>query len=101
MDIVGDIMTKRVGNTESYGETRISRVVVTDMEKKPVGIITLTDVTMISSLLKPAKLMKEKKPVFLKGILLPPKGYTSTYSKGLHDSRPHISKRRRRPCRRS
>jgi len=55
-------------------ENNISRIVVTDEENKPVGIITLTDVTMMSSLLKPAKAVKEKKPVFLKGILFPPKG---------------------------
>jgi len=55
-------------------ENNISRIVVTSEENKPVGIITLTDVTMISSLLKPAKVMREKKPVFLKGILFPPVG---------------------------
>jgi len=55
-------------------ENKISRIVVTDDENKPVGVITLTDVTMMSSLLKPAKVIREKKPVFLKGILFPPKG---------------------------
>jgi len=55
-------------------EKGISRIVVIDEENKPVGIITLADVTMISSLLKPAKVIREKKPVFLKGLLLPPVG---------------------------
>jgi len=54
-------------------ENRISRIVVIDEKNKPVGIITLADVTMISSLLKPAKVIMEKKPVFAKGILFPPK----------------------------
>ena len=55
-------------------ENKISRIVVTDEKAKPAGIITLTDVTLISSLLKPARAIKENKPVFLKGILFPPKG---------------------------
>ena len=55
-------------------ENQISRIVVIDKESKPVGIITLTDVTIISSLLKPAKVIREKKPIFLKGIFFPPKG---------------------------
>ncbi len=55
-------------------ENKISRIVVIDDENEPVGIITLTDVTIISSLLKPARAMRAKKPVFLKGILFPPKG---------------------------
>ena len=84
MDVVGAFMTKRVITCTPKDTLlemqklmvnhRISRVVVTDMKKKPVGIITLTNVTMISSLLKPAKVIREKKPVFLKGILFPPKG---------------------------
>ncbi len=53
---------------------KISRIVVIDKEKKPVGVITLTDITIINRLLKPAKVMREKKPIFLKGIFLPPKG---------------------------
>ena len=55
-------------------DNKISRIVVTDQKAKPVGIITLTDVTIISRLLKPARVIKEKKPVFLKGLLFPPKG---------------------------
>ena len=55
-------------------ENKISRIVVIDEENEPVGIITLTDITIISSLLKPAKAMRTKKPIFLKGILFPPKG---------------------------
>lgn len=55
-------------------EQNISRIVVIDKESKPIGIITLADVTMMSSLLKPAKLMRDEKPVFIRGILFPPKG---------------------------
>jgi len=55
-------------------DNKISRIVVTDQKAKPVGIITLTDVTIISRLLRPAMVIKEKKPVFLKGLLFPPKG---------------------------
>ena len=55
-------------------DNKISRIVVTDKKAKPIGIITLTDVTIISRLLKPARVIKEKKPVFLKGLLFPPKG---------------------------
>lgn len=56
-------------------ENKISRIVVTDQKTRPIGIITLTDVTMISSLLNPAKVIKEKKPVFLKGLLFPQRAY--------------------------
>jgi CBS domain-containing protein len=55
-------------------ENQISRIVVTDKKAKNVGIITLTDVTIIGRLLKPGKVIKEKKPFFLKGLLFPPKG---------------------------
>ena len=54
-------------------EHRISRVVVTDKENKPVGIITLTDVTMISALLKPANILEKGKPVLVKGFIALPK----------------------------
>lgn len=53
---------------------KISRIVVIDKEKEPVGVITLTDITIMNRLLKPAKVMTEKKPIFLKGIFFPPKG---------------------------
>jgi len=55
-------------------EHNISRIAVIDKENKPIGIITLADVTMISRLLKPAKLIRGKKPIFARGILFPPKG---------------------------
>ena len=55
-------------------DNQISRIVVTDEKAKPVGITTLTDITTISRLLKPARVIKEEKPVFLKGLLFPPKG---------------------------
>jgi len=54
-------------------EHEISRVVVTDKGEKPVGIITLTDATIVSSLLKPARVLEEKKPVFVKGFITLPK----------------------------
>lgn len=57
----------------SMSEHKISRVVVTNEEGKPIGIITLTDVTMISSLLKPAKVLTEGKPILLKGLIALPK----------------------------
>lgn len=54
MDVVGDIMTKRVITCTSKDSLleiqkllvkhRISRVVVTDIEKKPVGILTQKDI---------------------------------------------------------
>jgi CBS domain-containing protein len=51
----------------------ISRVVVVDKEKKPVGIITLSDVTMLSNLLKPAKVLAEGKPLLVKDYFVQPK----------------------------
>jgi len=54
-------------------EHEISRVVVIDEENEPVGIITLADVTMISNLLKPAKVLMEGKPIFMKGLVALPR----------------------------
>ena len=54
-------------------EHKISRVVVIDKKKKPVGIITLTDMTLLSKLLRPAQVVKEGKPVVLKGRVALPK----------------------------
>lgn len=55
-------------------EHAISRVVVVaDKENKPVGIITEADMTMMSRLLKPAKVLKEKTPLVVKGAIAPPK----------------------------
>jgi len=55
-------------------EHAISRVVVVaDKENKPAGIVTLADMTMMSKLLKPAKVLKEKKPLVVKGAIALPK----------------------------
>ncbi len=54
-------------------EHGISRVVVIDKEKKPVGIITLSDVTMLTNLLKPAKALSDGKPLFVKDYIVQPK----------------------------
>jgi CBS domain-containing protein len=55
-------------------EHAISRVVVVaDKEHKPAGIITEADMTMMSRLLKPAKVLKEKTPLIVKGAIAPPK----------------------------
>jgi CBS domain-containing protein len=55
-------------------EHAISRVVVVaDKEHKPEGIITEADMTMMSRLLKPAKVLKEKTPLIVKGAIAPPK----------------------------
>jgi CBS domain-containing protein len=55
-------------------EHAISRVVVVaDKENKPAGIITEADMTMMSRLLKPAKVLKEEKPLFVKGAIALPK----------------------------
>jgi CBS domain-containing protein len=52
----------------------ISRVVVVaDKENKPAGIITLADMTMMSRLLKPAQVLKEGKPLLVKGAIALPK----------------------------
>ncbi len=53
-------------------ENKISRVIVADDEKKPVGIITLADVTMIGSLLKPPKILMEGRPVIVGGAITLP-----------------------------
>ena len=79
---VRDYMTKNpvaVWPTQSMfvasslmSEHGISRVAVIDTEKKPVGIITLADLTMIGSLLKPPKVLMEGKPIQVEGgITLP------------------------------
>jgi CBS domain-containing protein len=55
-------------------EHAISRVVVVaDKENKPAGIITVADMTMMSRLLKPAKVLKEEKPLVVKGAIALPK----------------------------
>ncbi|MEM2098942.1 MAG: CBS domain-containing protein [Candidatus Bathyarchaeia archaeon] len=55
-------------------EHSISRiVVVADKEKKPAGIITEADMTVMSRLLKPAKVLNEAKPLVVKGAIAPPK----------------------------
>ncbi|MCW4043903.1 MAG: CBS domain-containing protein [Candidatus Bathyarchaeota archaeon] len=55
-------------------EHAISRiVVVSDKENKPMGIITEADMTMMSRLLKPAKVLKDEKPLVVKGAIAPPK----------------------------
>lgn len=55
-------------------EHAISRVVVVaDKENKPAGIITEADMTMMSRLLKPAKVMKEGKPLVVRGAIALPK----------------------------
>ena len=55
-------------------EHAISRVVVVaDKENKPAGIITMADMTMMSRLLKPAKVLKEEKPLVVKGAIALPK----------------------------
>jgi CBS domain-containing protein len=55
-------------------EHDISRiVVVADKENKPAGIITEADMTMMSRLLKPAKVLKEQTPLIVKGAIGLPK----------------------------
>jgi CBS domain-containing protein len=55
-------------------EHAISRiVVVADKENKPEGIITEADITLVTRLLKPAKVLKEEKPLVVKGAIAPPK----------------------------
>ncbi|MFH1327763.1 MAG: CBS domain-containing protein [Candidatus Bathyarchaeota archaeon] len=54
-------------------EHKISRVVVTDNQDKPIGIVTLFDTSTIPGLFKPPKTGKEK-PMFVKGIITPPYG---------------------------
>jgi len=55
-------------------ENAISRViVVADKENKPAGIITVADMAMMSKLLKPAKVLKEKTPLVVKGAIALPK----------------------------
>jgi CBS domain-containing protein len=53
---------------ELMSQHKISRMVVVDQEHKPIGIITLTDLAIASSLLGPARLSVERKPEFAKGI---------------------------------
>jgi CBS domain-containing protein len=54
-------------------EHRISRVVVVDDRNEPVGIITLSDVTMLVNLFKPAKVLTEGKPLLVRGFIALPK----------------------------
>ena len=55
-------------------EHAISRVIVaTDKETKPAGIITVSDMALMSKLLKPAKILKEGKPLVMKGAIAPSK----------------------------
>lgn len=54
-------------------EHAISRVIVADKNNKPVGIITVADMTLMNRLLNPAKILKEEKPLVLKGMIALPK----------------------------
>ena len=55
-------------------EHAISRVVVVaDKENKPAGIITMADMTLMSRVLKPAQVLKEGKPIVVKGAIALPK----------------------------
>jgi CBS domain-containing protein len=54
-------------------EHAISRVIVADKNNKPVGIITVADMTLMNRLLNPAKVLKEEKPLVLKGMIALPK----------------------------
>ena len=47
-------------------ENNISRVIVAGKEDKPVGIITLSDLTMTGYVLKPEKIVEEDKTTFVK-----------------------------------
>jgi len=69
-------------------EHKISRVIVTGKENKPVGIMTLTDVTMISALLKPAKVLEEGKPVLVKGLITLPKSIHHLTAEDVMTARP-------------
>jgi len=51
---------------------KVAHMVVTEKEK-PVGIISLTDVTMTSSLLRPAEALKSEKHVIMRGFITLPK----------------------------
>jgi len=54
-------------------EHKISRLMVVDNENKPIGVITLTDATMLNDLLKPVKVVGDGKPILVKGLLAHPK----------------------------
>jgi len=81
--IVFDFMTKKpITIRPSYSifiaislmsEHKISRLVVVDNENKPIGVITLTDATMLSDLLKPVRVVGDGKPILVKGLLARPK----------------------------
>jgi CBS domain-containing protein len=51
----------------------ISRVIVVDKENKPIGILTLFDMTILSNLLKPARVQSEGLPLLVKGLITIPK----------------------------
>ncbi|MFH1328674.1 MAG: CBS domain-containing protein [Candidatus Bathyarchaeota archaeon] len=80
---VREFMTKKpitVKPTDSIFTTvylmakhKISRVVVTDNQNKPIGIVALSDTSTIPGLFKPPKTAKDK-PIFVKGIITPPYG---------------------------
>ncbi|MEM3404121.1 MAG: CBS domain-containing protein [Nitrososphaeria archaeon] len=81
--IVFDFMTKKPVTvrpshsifiaTSLMSKHNISRLVVVDNENKPIGVITLTDATIVSDLLKPFRVVEEGKPVLVKGLLALPK----------------------------
>lgn len=55
-------------------EKKISRVVVIDHENKPIGIITLADVAMISSLIRPPKTLMDERLILTGGTITLPRG---------------------------
>jgi CBS domain-containing protein len=52
---------------------KISRVIVVDKENKPIGILTLFDMTILSNLLKPARVQSEGSPLLVRGLITIPK----------------------------
>ncbi len=60
--------------THLMNEKKISRVVVIDHENKPIGIITLADVAMISSLIRPPKRLLDERLILTGGTITLPRG---------------------------
>ena len=81
---VSDFMTKDPRTVRSshpifvvsriMSEHQISRIIVTDQETKPVGIITLADMASISNLLRPPSSINQGELVLAGGTLILPRG---------------------------
>ncbi|KON27224.1 hypothetical protein AC481_05415 [miscellaneous Crenarchaeota group archaeon SMTZ-80] len=95
---VSDFMTKEpITVTSSHtifiisnlmSKNKISKIIVVDHEKKPIGIVTLTDMTVLGNLLRPPEQVTENELRLAGGTLMLPRGIYLLTSRDLMTAHP-------------